>query len=127
MQLTTHQFAQTLVVALAGRIDHHSAADLEARLMPLLAGVAQRGGAVVLDFSGVDYISSVGLRVLMIAAKTMRAAQAVLSVASLQPVVAEIVKISRFDKVLLVHATLADALAQGSSGALAAWRDSQRP
>jgi len=122
VHIATHQFADTLVVAPSGRIDHRSAADLEATLLPLLSGSAERKGTVVLDFSGVEYISSVGLRVLMIAARQMRAAQAQLSVAALQSVVAEIFTISRFDKVLVVHATLGDALAQASDEASAAWR-----
>ena len=122
MQLTTQQFADTIVVSPSGRIDHRGAADLEAELLPLLAGAAERQGAVVLDFSGVEYISSVGLRVLMIAARQMRTAQARLSVAALQSVVAEIFTISRFDKVLVVCATLDDALAQSSDAAVAAYR-----
>ena len=63
-----------------------------------------------------------GLRVLMITAQQMRAAQARLSVAALQSVVAEIFTISRFDKVLPVVATLEDALAQCSDAALTAYR-----
>ena len=122
MHIASHQYADTLVVRPAGRIDHRSAADLEAALMPRVAEAVARQGALVLDFSGVDYISSVGLRVLMIAARQMRAAQARLSVAALQSVVAEIFSISRFDKVLVVHATLEDALAQASEAALAAYR-----
>ena len=122
MHIATHQFADTTVLAPAGRIDHSSAAGLEAALLPLLAGAAERKGAVVLDFSAVDYISSVGLRVLMIAAKQVRAGEARLSVAALQSVVAEIFGISRFDKVLVVHATLEEALARSSDAALAAWR-----
>ncbi len=58
--------------------------------------------ALVLDFAGVDYISSVGLRVLMIAAKQTRGNGARIAVAALQPVVAEIFAISRFDHVLEV-------------------------
>ena len=127
MQVATLQFADTTVVAPEGRIDHRSAADLEAALLPLLQQVAAQRGALVLDFSGVDYISSVGLRVLMIAAKQMRAAQARLAVAALRSVVAEIFSISRFDKVLTVHATIEEALAQSSDAALAAWRAADGP
>jgi anti-sigma B factor antagonist len=122
VHITTRQFADTIVVEPSGRIDHLSAADLEAALLPLLSSAAERKAALVLDFAGVDYISSVGLRVLMIAAKQMRAAQARLSVAALQSVVAEIFSISRFDKVLVVNTTLEDALAQASDAALAAYR-----
>ncbi len=122
MQIATRQFADTIVATPAGRIDHRSAAELEAALQPLLSQAGERKGALVLDFSGVEYISSVGLRVLMIAAKQMRAADARLSVAALQSVVAEIFTISRFDKVLVVCATLDDALARSSEAALAAYR-----
>jgi anti-anti-sigma factor len=120
--ITSQQFADTTVVAPVGRIDHASAATLETALQPLLQQAAARQGALVLDFSGVDYISSVGLRVLMLAARQMRVAQARLSVAALRSVVAEIFGISRFDKVLVVCTTLEDALAQSSDAALAAWR-----
>jgi len=126
VHIATQQFADTVVVAPAGRIDHRSAADLEAALTPLLADAAARHSALVLDFSAVEYISSVGLRVLMIAARQMRAAQARLSVAALRSVVAEIFTISRFDKVLVVHATLADALAE-SAAAAAAYRATGGP
>ena len=121
MHIATQQFADTTVVAPAGRIDHGSAADLQAALAPLRGAAAARRGALVLDFSGVDYISSVGLRVLMLAARQMREARALLAVAALQSVVAEIFGISRFDKVLEVHATLEQALLP-SDAALAAYR-----
>jgi len=106
----------------AGRIDHRSAADFEAALAPLLAEAAAGKGALVLDFSGVEYISSVGLRVLMIAAKKMREANAPLLIASPQAVVAEIFAISRFDRILALTATLDDALARCSPAALAQQR-----
>jgi anti-sigma B factor antagonist/stage II sporulation protein AA (anti-sigma F factor antagonist) len=127
VQIAAHQYADTTVVAPAGRIDHASAAELEAALTPLLDDAARRRGALVLDFSGVDYISSVGLRVLMLAARQMRTAQARIGVAALQSVVAEIFTISRFDKVLPVRATLEQALAEASDAALAAYRAAARP
>jgi anti-sigma B factor antagonist/stage II sporulation protein AA (anti-sigma F factor antagonist) len=127
VHIASHQYADTLVVTPSGRIDHRSATELEAALMPLLANAAERKSPLVLDFSTVEYISSVGLRVLMIAAKQMRAAQAPLSVAALQSVVAEIFTISRFDKVLVVHPSLEEALARASDAALAAFRATGRP
>ena len=73
------------------------------------------------DLSGVDYISSVGLRVLMIAARRMREAQATLALADLQSVVAEIFAISRFDKVIDVQPSVRAALQACSADALAAF------
>ena len=81
----------------------------------------------MIDFSAVEYISSVGLRVLMIAAKKMREREAPLLVAAPQSVVAEIFAISRFDRILTVTATLDEAMALCSPAALAQHRSAGSP
>ena len=88
--------------------------------MPLLEHSGINKG-VVLDFAGVEYISSVGLRVLMVAAKQMRTREAKIAVAGLQPVVAEIFAISRFDRVLDVYPSVRNALEKLSAPALEAF------
>jgi hypothetical protein len=76
---------------------------------------------LVVDLGGVEYISSVGLRVLMLAAKEMRARKARVAAAAMQPIVAEIFAISRFDSVYEVFPALRDALAALSPQAAAAF------
>jgi anti-anti-sigma factor len=122
LEIATRRYADAFVAVPMGRVDHLGAPRLEAALSPLLEQAADARGALVLDFSGVDYISSVGLRVLMIASSQLRSRQAKLVVAGLQAVVAEIFAISRFDRVLLVAATLEDALGHCSPAALASYR-----
>jgi len=122
LQIATRQVADAVIAMPVGRIDHRSAEEFEAALTPLVEAAAAAQGALVLDFSGIDYISSVGLRVLMIAAKKMREREAPLLVSALQSVVAEIFAISRFDRILTVTATLDDAMALCSPAALAAYR-----
>ena len=119
MDVTSRTFGNVVVVAPAGRADLTGSAALESALAPLWARADVSG--LVLDFAGVPYISSVGLRVLMIAAKEMRARRARIAVARLQPVAAEIFAISRFDKVLEVFPVVRDALAAISPTALAAY------
>jgi anti-sigma B factor antagonist len=126
MEIATNRYAEAVVARPAGRIDHAGAPVLEAALAPLVAEVGAAQGALVLDFSGVDYISSVGLRVLMIAAKQMHERKAQLLVAGLQSVVAEIFAISRFDRILTVTPSLDDALARCSPAAQAAYRQAAR-
>ncbi len=121
MKLSTRHFTDVVVVAPAGRLDHQTASHLEQALVPLWAQSANAPPAVVLDFAGVEYISSVGLRVLMIAAKEMRAKKARIGVAALQPVVAEIFAISRFDRVLEVFPSVRGAIEQFSPAALVAF------
>lgn len=99
-------------MTVAGRIDHSNADELQRALAP---AVAEAGAAIVLDFAAVEYISSMGLRALMVAAKGVRARQGRIGIAALQPVVREIFDISRFDHVLEVYATVADAMASLST------------
>ena len=126
MQIVTRNFAGTALVGVVGRVDHRSAAELEQALAEAMARVGIAQGGVVLDFAGVDYISSVGLRVLMVAARQMRTQAATFAIAALQPVVAEIFAISRFDRVLAVHPDVPTALAQCSADALAEWQAAPR-
>ena len=67
--------------------------------MPLLRG-----------FAGVEYVSSVGLRVLMLAAKQVTAQNGRIVIAALTPVVFEVFQISRFDLIFSVFDTLDSAL-----------------
>jgi anti-anti-sigma factor len=120
MQIASRLFADAVVARPVGRIDHANATAFEDALAPLMADANAR--ALVLDFSGVEYISSVGLRVLMITAKQMRARETQLLVCALKSVVMEIFAISRFDRILTVTATLDDALALCSPAARAAYR-----
>ena len=113
-------FALVLVATATGRIDFAGAQVLEGALAPALAPDGPVRG-IVIDLAGVDYISSVGLRVLMVAAKAMRARKASIAVASLQPVVAEIFEISRFHHVVDVRGSVRDAIAAVSPGALVAY------
>jgi len=126
LPITSRQYADTLVAAASGRIDHVNAPRFEAELMPLLAQAQTRSLGLVLDFSEVDYISSGGLRVLMIAATQLRSQQRKLIVASLYSVVAEVFAISRFDRVLTIAPDVESALALCSPEAAAAYRSTPR-
>jgi anti-anti-sigma factor len=110
LQLSERRVGRAVVLAPTGRVDMGTADQLRDRLIPLVTTAAKAGDSVVLDFSGVDYISSAGLRVLMLAAKEARTCGGKIAVAGLQPLVNEIFQISRFDKVLPCHAGVDDAI-----------------
>jgi anti-sigma B factor antagonist/stage II sporulation protein AA (anti-sigma F factor antagonist) len=118
MQLTNRRIGNTVVLAASGRIDHASAEGFKAALQPWLEECRAGGDVVVLDFSAVEYISSVGLRVLMLAAKQARAAQGAIAVAALQPVVREIFEISKFTLVLACYESVREAVAALAPDAL---------
>jgi len=87
------------VLAPSGRIDHASADSFQAALEPHLAQCRDHEPALVIDMSGVDYISSMGLRVLMVAAKQVKAQKGYIAIAALNPIVKEVFEISRFNLV----------------------------
>jgi anti-anti-sigma factor len=121
MELSSKRFADAVVLYPVGRIDHATAEGFKAALVPYLARCTAGGDRVVLDLSGVEYISSVGLRVLMLASKQVKAQGGSLAVCGLGPVVREIFEISRFTLVLDVFSALREALARLSEPALAAF------
>jgi anti-anti-sigma factor len=110
MQTTSRAYADAVVVVPEGRIDHASAVEFERAVAPLLERSPGAPVGLVFDFAGVPYISSAGLRVLMIAAKSLRARQARLALAGAQPVVAQILAISRFDAVVEIFPAVSAAL-----------------
>jgi anti-sigma B factor antagonist len=110
MGLSAARHGTASVVSPRGRIDHASAEAFKEALAPHL-GECRPGHPLVLDLSGVDYIASVGLRVLMLAARQARAQGGTLLVASLTPLVREIFEISKFTLVLRCFPTVEDALA----------------
>lgn len=59
-------------VALTGRLDTHSHAQLDASLAPLLAAPS-RGSVLVLELTGLEYISSAGIRSIFKARKALAA------------------------------------------------------
>ncbi len=66
MNITKNQNAEKLTVLLEGRIDTTTAPEFESEIKDL-SGITE----LILDFSGVEYISSAGLRVVLTAQKVM--------------------------------------------------------
>ncbi len=110
MEVSLSDWGSTRVLQVRGRLDHSHARDFETVLMPHLAECTQAGRALVLDFSGVVYISSVGLRVLLVAAKQVKAQQGRIAIAALTPIVTEVFEVSHFNLVLAVYPDVAAAV-----------------
>jgi len=104
------------VLSPAGRIDQASADAFQAALEPHLARCREGEPAIVIDMSAVDYISSVGLRVFMMAAKQAKAQNGRIAVAALSPMVKEVFEISRFNLVLDLFDDVDGACASVGSG-----------
>ncbi len=121
MEFSSRKLDDVVLAVPVGQIDHPNAQQLQQALTPILDDTSAGKTALVLDFTGVTYVSSMGLRVLMVAAKQMRSRSARMAVAALQPVVAEIFDIARFRHVVEVFPSVRDALQALSAPALEAY------
>ena len=109
MQITTRTSNDTHIVAISGSLDSTTSPEAQKSLDGVLAGAKK----VVLDFSQLDYISSAGLRILLGAAKHLRASGGKLGIFGLNQSVREVFEISGFSTILSVYQSEAEALGQG--------------
>jgi anti-sigma B factor antagonist len=107
MQITEQTRDGALVVQASGRLDSSSAGALEA----VLPARVQANDKVVLNLADVPYVSSAGLRVLLIGAKAARAAGHKLVLAGLSESVREVFDISGFTAIFTIEPDLDSALA----------------
>ncbi len=108
MQLETDRKDGVLVVEACKRVDGTNARDFEAALQ----GAIQDGdSALIVDCDNLSYISSAGLRAILLTAKTLKRREMGFGVCSLADNIREVFEISGFDKIIAVHGSRADAIA----------------
>lgn len=107
MNVKTERRGEALVAEVEGRIDGVTAREFEAIMT---AAIGDDDRAVVVDCASLSYISSAGLRALLMVAKSQWNRDAAFAVCSLDDPIREVFEISGFDKIIEVHASLADAL-----------------
>lgn len=110
MQLTAISSPGAAVLATSGRIDQASADSFLGALQAHLTRCTADASPLILDFSGVDYISSVGLRALMIASRQVKAQRGKIAIVALQSMVQEVFDIARFDLVIPCFDSIDNAL-----------------
>jgi stage II sporulation protein AA (anti-sigma F factor antagonist) len=91
--------ANVLVLIPEGRLDSNTVAEAES---DLLARIEPGDRRVVLDLAGLDYISSAGLRLVLLAAKRLKQAGGRLALCGLRPQIREVFEISGFVSILTV-------------------------
>lgn len=108
MEIHHEKHSDVLVVALNGRFDAPSAPEAERVFKTFLQdGVT----SVLLDLSGVEYISSGGLRVIIMLTKALEKVQGTLKLCGLTPFVSEVFDITNLSKRYEICATREEGLA----------------
>jgi anti-anti-sigma factor len=108
MEFTQEQAGDVVIVKLAGRLDSGAARSAEDGFNTVLAGGTPR---LAVDMSGLDYISSAGLRVLLVMAKKVQQAKGKVALFGLVPNVREVFSVSGFDTIFSIQPDSAAAVA----------------
>jgi len=109
MNIETEHRGDILIVRPLGRLDSSNSPEFEHLLSGHLDAGCQR---LVLDLSRLGYISSAGLRVVLLAGKKLRASQGKMVLTSLQDMVRDVFDMSGFLALFAVAKTLDEGLGQ---------------
>ena len=96
------------LLEISGRITlGYECQDVEVAVEDLIRDSKKK---VVFDLTGLDYIDSTGIGIIIMCCGKMRAAGGELRLAALQPRIAELMKITRLDQVIQFYPTAAAAM-----------------
>ena len=87
------------VVSIVGRLDTVTSTQLQTALADALEAAEE----IMLDFAGVDYVSSAGLRVLLFGQKTAQASEKTMKLANVSSEVMEVFEITGFSGMLTIE------------------------
>lgn len=107
MDITQDRINSILILEISGRLDVTTWKTFEEKLLaPIDAGEKQ----IVVDLSQVDYISSVGLQVFLLAAKRMGHGNGKITLCALNDSVKRIFEIAGFTSILSIYDSRDEAI-----------------
>lgn len=107
MEISSRKEKEVTVVTVSGRIDAITAPDFENHLDGL---IGQGNKLLLINLSGLGYISSAGLRSILSSAKKLKTLAGELVFAGLQGPVEEVFQISGFQSIFKIFPSEGDAL-----------------
>ena len=120
LSVTAQDYADCRLVTVSGRIDHTNSDRFQSEISDH-ASKAGRDGGVVIDLTALEFITSAGLRALLLAQRTVIAAGSKLVITGIRGVVGEVFRISKFDALMTISASPAEAVAEISAAAAEAY------
>ncbi len=107
MEVNFRKEEKAMVVSVTGRMDAVSAPDFDKQVEKEI----DKGETYfVLDLSGLDYISSAGLRSMLTLAKKLKSKEGGLVLCGLQEMVTEVFEVSGFTTIFEIFGSLKEAM-----------------
>ena len=116
MKLRIEELAEVTYVVPEGRLDFDAAPGFQEAVERVLGGAGKSLAPVIIDGTGLEYVSSAGLRASLLAARAAQRSGIPFALCALQPAVREVFELSGFSRIIPVHADRASALAQTQQG-----------
>lgn len=107
MELIEQKTEKCVIVCITGRLDTTNYSLLEKKLTDLINSQEEK---ILVECSKMDYVSSSGLRILLMALKKITAVKGKLVLCSLQENIREIFEISGFTNIFEIYPTQEEAL-----------------
>jgi len=107
MKIKSENTSGLLLIHVEGRLDAITSPEFEKEAMPM---IQQTADPVLIDFGKLDYISSAGLRTLLIIAKEMKKADNALALCCLNEAITEIFNISGFQTIFSIYPTIEEGV-----------------
>ncbi|MDR0331390.1 MAG: STAS domain-containing protein [Chitinispirillales bacterium] len=98
LEIKKFQVPGKITFTLSGRLDTNTAPQLQAELIPAFDGA----NAVELDFSALTYISSAGLRVLLLGEKTAKSKDAAMPLLNVPQEIKDVFELTGFSEILKI-------------------------
>ena len=95
------------IVSVKGRLDTVTASDLENKA---LAWIGEGHRLLLLDLAGVEFLSSAGIRAILVAAKKTKELKGSLAVAGLQGIAKEAFNLSACNTIISTYTSVGSAL-----------------
>jgi anti-anti-sigma factor len=108
MEFAQERAGDVLIIRMAGRLDSSTAQPAEDSFSRVIGDSPPR---LAVDLSKLEYISSAGLRVLLVVAKKVQQAKGKVVLFGLLPNVREVFSISGFDQIFSIEPDAATAVA----------------
>ena len=107
MKTTTEKIAEVIVIHAEGKLDAITTGEFEKEVMPMIQLIGQ---SVLIDFEKLFYISSAGLRTVLILAKETKKNNNKLAFCCLNETIMEVFRISGFDSIVSIYPTIEDGI-----------------
>lgn len=99
MNIVEDRVGETITLTIEGRVDTNTSPELQSQILNSF----QKVNSLILDFEQVDYVSSAGLRALLIGQKTAQSKKGKMTLRNVHEVVMNVLNMSGFSNILTIE------------------------